>query len=228
LAYVEGMLFSYLLGMDTEFTIEYETAIQLLLSFFIGTAIGIEREYRSKAAGLRTMIMICLGSTIFTEISISIGASSPDRIASNIITGIGFLGAGVIFKDNITISGITTATTIWISAALGMAVGAGEYFIALAGSVVVLIVLTVFENAKQVISRIHQARTYKITIPQDDSFIALLETELKKLNLKFLQERQMKNTDDYILLYEVFGSEKKLHAFNVFLSHDTRVKSYEY
>lgn len=228
MAYVEGMLFSYLLGMDTEFTIEYETAIQLLLSFFIGTAIGIEREYRSKAAGLRTMIMICLGSTIFTEISISIGASSPDRIASNIITGIGFLGAGVIFKDNLTISGITTATTIWISAALGMAVGAGEYFIALAGSVVVLIVLTVFENAKQVISRIHQARTYKITIPQDDSFIALLETELKKLNLKFLQERQMKNTDDYILLYEVFGSEKKLHAFNVFLSHDTRVKSYEY
>lgn len=228
MAYAEGILFSYLLGMDTEFTIEYETAIQLLLSFFIGTAIGIEREYRSKAAGLRTMIMICLGSTIFTEISISIGASSPDRIASNIITGIGFLGAGVIFKDNLTISGITTATTIWISAALGMAVGAGEYFIALAGSVVVLIVLTVFENAKQVISRIHQARTYKITIPQDDSFIVLLEIELKKLNLKFLQERQMKNTDDYVLLYEVFGSEKKLRAFNVFLSHDTRVKSYEY
>lgn len=214
--------------MDTEFTIEYETAIQLLLSFFIGTAIGIEREYRSKAAGLRTMIMICLGSTIFTEISISIGASSPDRIASNIITGIGFLGAGVIFKDNLTISGITTATTIWISAALGMAVGAGEYFIALAGSVVVLIVLTVFENAKQVISRIHQGRTYKITIPHDDSLIVLLETELKRLKLKFLQERHMKNTEDYILLYAVFGSEEKLNAFNVFLTHDARIKAYEY
>jgi len=214
--------------MDTEFTIEYETAIQLLLSFFIGTAIGTEREYRSKAAGLRTMIMICLGSTIFTEISISIGASSPDRIASNIITGIGFLGAGVIFKDNLTISGITTATTIWISAALGMAVGAGEYFIALAGSVVVLIVLTVLENAKQVISRIHQARTYKITIPRDDSFIGLLETELKNLKLKFLQERHMKNEEDYILMYEVFGSDKKLTAFNQFLTHEARVKSYEY
>ena len=228
LVYSQGILFSYLLGMDTEFTIEYETVIQLLLSFFIGTAIGIEREYRSKAAGLRTMIMICLGSTIFTEISISIGASSPDRIASNIITGIGFLGAGVIFKDNLTISGITTATTIWISAALGMAVGAGEYFIALAGSVVVLIVLTVFENAKQVISRIHHARTYKITIPQDDSLVKQLEAELTSLKLKFLQERHMKNTEDYILLYEVFGSEKKLTAFNVFLTHDARIKSYEY
>ncbi len=214
--------------MDTEFEIVYETAIQLLLSFFIGTAIGIEREYRSKAAGLRTMIMICLGSTIFTEISISIGMSSPDRIASNIITGIGFLGAGVIFKDNLTISGITTATTIWISAALGMAVGAGEYFIALAGSVVVLVVLTIFENAKQVISRIHQARTYKITIPQDDSLIVLIEAELKKTNLKFQQERHMKNTDDYILMYEVFGSAKRLEVFTSFLAHHARVKSYEY
>lgn len=214
--------------MDTEFKIVYETAIQLLLSFFIGTAIGIEREYRSKAAGLRTMIMICLGSTIFTEISISIGASSPDRIASNIITGIGFLGAGVIFKDNLTISGITTATTIWISAALGMAVGAGEYFIALAGSVVLLIVLTVFENAKQVISRFHQARTYKIIIPKDDSLIKLIETELNNLKLDFLQERFMKNQEDYILLYEVFGSAKKLDSFNQFLSHDEHIKSYEY
>lgn len=224
----KAYFFLILLPMDTEFEIVYETALQLLLSFVIGTIIGIEREYRSKAAGLRTMIMICLGSTIFTEISMSIGASSPDRIASNIITGIGFLGAGVIFKDNLTISGITTATTIWISAALGMAVGAGEYFIALAGSVVVLVVLTVFENAKQLISRIHQARTYKITIPQDDSLITLIEAALKKVNLKFLQERHMKNTEDYILMYEVFGSAKQLDAFNQFLSHDARIKSYEY
>src|SRR5262245_66333390 len=93
-------------------------AWRILISFCIGTAIGIEREYRSKAAGLRTMIMICLGSTIFTELSMVIGGTS-DRIASNIITGIGFLGAGVIFKDGLSITGITTATTIWITAALG-------------------------------------------------------------------------------------------------------------
>ena len=109
-----------------DITFQSETALQLLFSFIIGTAIGIEREYRSKAAGLRTMIMICLGSTIFTELSMVIGNGSEDRIASNIITGIGFLGAGVIFKDGLSISGITTATTIWITAALGMAVGAGQ------------------------------------------------------------------------------------------------------
>src|SRR5688572_9403802 len=111
-----------------DFEVDYEAGIRLVVSFLIGTIIGFEREYHSKAAGLRTMIMICLGSTIFTELSLSIGLTSPDRIASNIITGIGFLGAGVIFKDGLTISGITTATTIWICAALGMAVGAGEYF----------------------------------------------------------------------------------------------------
>src|SRR5271154_1447245 len=95
--------------------LDFEIGIRLLISFGIGAAIGLEREYRSKAAGLRTMIMICLGSTIFTEISINLGAANPDRLAANIVTGIGFLGGGVIFKDGLTISGITTATTIWIS-----------------------------------------------------------------------------------------------------------------
>ena len=132
-----------------EFSYDLETTIQLIMSFFIGAIIGAEREYRTKTAGLRTMIMICLGSTLFTELSITLGVNSPDRIASNIVTGIGFLGAGVIFKDGLSISGITTATTIWITAALGMAVGAGEYYIALGGTVVVLIVLSVFDFHKQ-------------------------------------------------------------------------------
>jgi putative Mg2+ transporter-C (MgtC) family protein len=111
-----------------------EMLYQLLISFGIGTAIGFEREYRSKVAGLRTMIMICLGSTIFTQISIRLGGpENPDRIAAAIVSGIGFLGAGVIFKDGLTITGITTATTIWISAALGMAVGARQYFISVVG-----------------------------------------------------------------------------------------------
>jgi len=208
--------------------IHFETALQLLISLVIGTAIGLEREYRSKAAGLRTMIMICFGSTIFTEISISIGESSPDRIASTIITGIGFLGAGVIFKDGLTINGITTATTIWIAAALGMAVGAGEYFIASIGSVVVLIVLTLFENIQRVIVRRHQARSYKITFEEDDTFTRVLEKEIHKLELQFHKARDIKNDNDYTVLYEVYGREAKLEALNVFLKSMPKVKSYEY
>jgi putative Mg2+ transporter-C (MgtC) family protein len=210
------------------FELDLEIALRLLLSFVIGSAIGIEREYRSKAAGLRTMIVICLGSTIFTEISISIGGTSPDRIASNIITGIGFLGAGVIFKDGLTISGITTATTIWISAALGMAVGAGEYFIASIGSVVVIIVLTVFEKFKLFIIRSHQARTYKITFQDDGDFIPVLVSEIKKLKLTYRQERDIKDLEHAIRVYEISGSEERLDKLNSFLKNDGRVKAYEY
>lgn len=205
-----------------------ETALQLLISFVIGTVIGVEREYRSKAAGLRTMIMICLGSTIFMEISLAIGGSSQDRIASNIITGIGFLGAGVIFKDGLTISGITTATTIWITAALGMAVGAGEYFIALVGSIVILIVLLLFENIQQFIARIHQERTYRITLHDDTSFIPAFEKEIKRLHLGLRKERDMKIKNDYILLYQIFGREKKLDELNTFLKTASQVQAFEY
>jgi len=208
--------------------IHLETALQLLISFGIGTAIGLEREYRSKAAGLRTMIMICFGSTIFTEISISLGESSPDRIASTIITGIGFLGAGVIFKDGLTINGITTATTIWIAAALGMAVGAGEYFIALLGSAVVLIVLSLFENIQRVVVRAHQARSYKITFEGDASFITALENEMKNLKLRFNKSRDIKNQTDYMVVYEVYGKEKKLEELNLYLKAAPQVKAYEY
>jgi len=205
-----------------------ETVVQIGLSFAIGSAIGLEREYRSKAAGLRTMIMICVGSTLFTQVSISMSEMAPERIASNIITGIGFLGAGVIFKDGLSINGITTATTIWISAALGMAVGGGEYFVALVGSVIVLIVLSLLETFQKLISRAHQARSYKITFNEDGGFIPSLEELLKKLKLTFHKARDAKAETDYIVVYEVSGSEKKLEMLNAFLKEQSQVRAYEY
>ena len=211
--------------MDIKF--DNEIALQLLFSFIIGTVIGAEREYKSKAAGLRTMIMICLGSTIFTELSLAIGGPTQDRIASNIITGIGFLGAGVIFKDGLSVSGITTATTIWITAALGMAVGAGEYFVAIVGCVVLLIVLLFFEKIQKFIGRIHQERTYKITT-HDSSFLVELEKTMKTLRLQFQQEREIRIKEDFVLFYHVFGSEKKLETFNTFLKSAKQVAAYEY
>lgn len=211
-----------------DITFQSETALQLLISFAIGTAIGIEREYRSKAAGLRTMIMICLGSTIFTELSMVIGGSSEDRIASNIITGIGFLGAGVIFKDGLSISGITTATTIWITAALGMAVGAGQYFIALVGCIAILIVLLFFEYLQQLIAHIHHERTYKIVTSEDSPFASEFEKEVNRLKLTCRKERDIRNNSDYILVYLVSGREKKLGEVNNFLKGSAKVISYDY
>ena len=205
-----------------------EFAWRLLISFCIGTAIGFEREYRSKAAGLRTMIMICLGSTIFTELSMIISPSSPDRIASTIVTGIGFLGAGVIFKDGLTVTGITTATTIWISAALGMAVGAGQYFMAIFGLMGVLVVLGVFEKFQYLLDRMHQSRTYKIRFVKTDVIENNLGDTAKELGLDCRKKREMKEQDSIVLVYEVSGKEKKLDKFNLFLRGEEKVKAFEY
>ncbi|MBS1950273.1 MAG: Mg(2+)-transport-ATPase-associated protein MgtC [Cytophagales bacterium] len=211
-----------------DFNLDLEVALRLLVSFVIGTAIGLEREYRSKAAGLRTMIMICLGSTIFTEISMNLGANNPDRLAANIVTGIGFLGGGVIFKDGLTISGITTATTIWISAALGMAVGAGEYFVAIVGSGVVLVVLTFLENVQGWIERWHQSRTYKIGFLPDHDSHAYIEKILIDLNLSYKKKRDIKDNHSFVVIYEVFGSEKKLEMFTMTLKAEPNVLSFGY
>jgi putative Mg2+ transporter-C (MgtC) family protein len=204
---------------------EYEFGWRLLISFGIGTIIGIEREYRSKAAGLRTMIMICLGSTIFTEVSIQLGG---DRIASTIVSGIGFLGAGVIFKDGLSVSGITTATTIWICAALGMAVGAGEYFIALVSSIAVFVVLVVFDKLQRFREKYHQTRSYKITVVNNHQHDSVIEKYIKSLKLSFWKKRNLKEGDLFIYIYDVKGSEKQLDSFNNELKTDSNIRSYDY
>lgn len=212
--------------MEPSINVDNEFAFRLLMSFTIGTLIGLEREYRSKAAGLRTMIMICVGSTIFTEISISMDVS--DRIISNIVTGIGFLGAGVIFKDGLTVTGLTTASTIWICAALGIAIGVGEYFVAIVGSAIVIVVLSVMEKLQLFIEHMHQDRTYKINIHESGSFEKALEQETKRLRLHLRRRRDMKGKDSTFLMYDISGREKRLDELNLFLKAHADVIAYEY
>src|SRR6476620_12383819 len=128
--------------------------LQLLMVIVIGGLIGAEREYHSKSAGFRTMILICLGSFLFTTFSIHISGSSSDRIASNIVTGIGFLGAGVIYKSDNRINGITTATTIWATAALGMAIADQAYLLVACSTVLVMSALMLLTKLERIIDRI--------------------------------------------------------------------------
>lgn len=206
--------------------IDIELGIRLIISFILGAAIGLEREYHSKAAGLRTMIMICLGSTIFTEISIILGGSNPDRIAANIVTGVGFLGAGVIFKDGLSVSGITTATTIWISAAMGMAVGAGQYFIAVVSTGVIIIVLSMFNKLQRFVEKLHQVRTYKVSIHITDENV--IEPEMKLLALSYTHKRSSKENNLLNVFYEVIGTERKLNSLTEALKKNEKVISFEY
>lgn len=204
-----------------------EYALRLLISFIVGFAIGFEREYRSKAAGLRTILMICFGSTVFTIVSVAAEGGSDVRIAANIITGIGFLGAGVIFKDGLTVTGLTTASTIWIAAALGMAIGFGQYYVAIVSSGIVLIVLTLLEKFTLLIERLHQVRNYKITI-KTENFNVEFEHELTSRKLKFRRKRDVKTQAGYYLVYDVAGNEKKLDQLDQFLKTNSGVWAYEY
>jgi putative Mg2+ transporter-C (MgtC) family protein len=124
-----------------------ELITRLLLAAAIGAVLGLEREWRMKTAGLRTNILIALGSAVFTVVShdmvAGIAGADPARIAAQIVTGIGFLGAGAIMRTDSGIHGLTTAATVWVNASLGVAVGGGEYRLAIIGATITLAVLLV-------------------------------------------------------------------------------------
>jgi putative Mg2+ transporter-C (MgtC) family protein len=105
----------------------------------LGALIGLEREYRGYPAGVRTMALVCIGSALFADMSREYGGD--DRIAAQIVTGIGFLGAGLIFREGVTIKGVTTAATIWTVAAVGVAIGIEGYLVAVFASLLAVIVL---------------------------------------------------------------------------------------
>ena len=120
-----------------------EALVRLALAAVLGGAIGLEREYRHKPAGLRTNMLIALGSALFSILSVELGTGggSPDRIAAQVVTGIGFLGAGAILRSGDHIHGLTTAATIFVNAAIGMAAGLGSYTVAVVAAAITLVVL---------------------------------------------------------------------------------------
>lgn len=121
-----------------------DLAAKLMVAILVGGGIGLERELKGKPAGLRTNVLICIGSALLMDLSMRIAADhagDPGRIAAQVVTGIGFLGAGTILHTRGTISGLTTAATIWVVAALGLTVGAGFFIEALGAAATVIVVL---------------------------------------------------------------------------------------
>ena len=147
---------------------------RLLLAGALGAALGVERTIRQRAAGFRTNILIGLGSALFTLISIEMAAANggdPTRIPSQVVTGIGFLGGGAILREQGDIRGLTTAATIWVNAAIGMAAGAGYYLLAITATISALIVLTTFLRIEQKLTKYrddYQSPDDMIVRPRDD------------------------------------------------------------
>ncbi len=208
----------------------YEEQLKALaISLAIGAVIGAEREYRDKSAGLRTMILICMGSCLFTQLSFIIGGEvSADRIAANIVTGIGFLGAGVIFKGKNRVGGITTATSIWMVAALGMAVGAGYYRVALYCTGAVLIVLTLFIYLQGLFERLNRTRIYRIVCPYKHETLMKYEQIFRKYKLKHTPLTHSKIDNKITGKWEVSGPDRAHAKVIKHIINDDNILEFDY
>ena len=163
--------------MNSGFMFDITLVVRLLSALLLSFAIGLEREMTNKYAGLRTNILVCLGACIFTIISIygfpevsvsgdELGTRDTARVAAQVVTGIGFIGAGTVFRHGATVFGLTTAATLWVSAAIGMACGAGMYILAIAAtifSILVLVSVRLFEK-NILISSAKNTRRLKMSI----------------------------------------------------------------
>jgi putative Mg2+ transporter-C (MgtC) family protein len=206
-----------------------EIIIKLLIAVLIGAIIGAEREYHNKSAGLRTMMLICLGATLFTIFSMEVGErTSPDRIASNIVTGIGFVGAGVIFMGGTGINGVTTAATIWATAALGIGVGAGHEYIALGGSILLVGILQSFKIIEAWIDQINRVNTYQITCTYHDQVFEHYEDLMKRYHLKYKRGKLCRENQTCKATWDAGGSRKNHDAFIKHILNDMAVQKFEF
>ena len=180
-----------------------EYIIRILLAALVGGAVGLERAYHDKSAGFRTMILIATGSAFFTIISDVVGDPINDngRIAAAVVSGVGFLGAGVIIKDGINIRGLTTAASIWMVASLGMGMGLGMYHLVGVVTVTILVVLWLMPPFERRIDALHEFLTFHIVIKNTDKLEEKVldlfaEAEVKVVHVRRSQEK---------------GSERVLH-----------------
>lgn len=135
---------------------DLELIQRLILAAALGAVLGFERELRQKSAGLRTNILIGVGSALFTLMSIELAGgpdADPSRIAAQIVTGIGFLGAGAIMRTGSGVQGLTTAATVWVNAAVGVAAGGGKFHLAILATGVTLAALLVLVPVEHAIAR---------------------------------------------------------------------------
>lgn len=201
---------------------------KLLLATLLCGLIGVEREFRNKQAGLKTMIMIGLGATLFTILSVKIGHSSQDRIASNIVTGIGFLGAGVIFKEDNQVKGLTTACVIWIVAAIGMAIGGGYYEQAIAVTGVVLLALLIFPFVENFVERKFTKRTYRIVKKYENESLDIYEESIRTSRLKLHRGKQELANGIISGTWTAIGSPRNHKKFVDKMLRDTKIIAFDF
>jgi putative Mg2+ transporter-C (MgtC) family protein len=190
-----------------------EILLKIGLAILVGGLIGAEREYHDKSAGYRTIIFICTGATLFTILSIKLAGAEndPARIAANIVSGVGFLGAGTILRDAGRVMGLTTAAAIWLAAALGMGIGGGHYATVGVATLGILVVLWVFPSLERVIDNIRDHRIYEVTCPLIPEKFDEIEALFADCKLRVLSRKRLKSGDTMLCTWDVAGRPKN-HA----------------
>ena len=171
-------------------------AIKLLTALLFGSAIGLEREVSDKAAGLRTNVLICVGACLFTVLSIN-SHGDPARIAAQLVSGIGFLGAGAIMHEGDRVTGLTTAATIWAVAAIGMAVGYGHFTIGAMTTLIVLFVQLAFTQLDIMIDDWRERHTYRIVSKLDERSIEEIQGFFHDAKIRVMRRKLMKRNNLY-------------------------------
>ena len=223
--------------MSTYFLIE--SGLRTLISMFIGGLIGWERETVHRPAGLRTHMLVAVGSCITMQIGTYLSTTlasgtDPTRLGAQVISGMGFLGAGTILKEGATIRGLTTAASLWAVACLGLAVGSGAYTIAIIGFIAVILILTVFEYAstripsgkstrfsiclqchhtKNIIQHINQLADKYDALIQDLQFMMINE-ELDEISFNFVTKRSSRKLNTTTLFGE-FIQHEDMHSLKM-------------
>ena len=193
--------------------------LKLLLATLLGGAIGFEREIAGKPAGLRTNILICVGAALFTHLSISIAqiGFTPDgrpygdttRIAAQIVSGIGFLGAGAILHAHGAVVGLTTAATIWVVAAVGAAVGAGAYVEGVGTSVLIILVLVGLRPVERRLLNRRRKVNATIRVQREVRF-DVIDDIVRACGLHIFSRRTFEHESDRAFELELIGTSKQI------------------
>lgn len=197
-----------------EFIPENNDLISIGVALLAGSLVGLEREYKNKSAGFRTIVLICLGATVFSMVS-RFGVGSDDRIAANIITGIGFIGAGVIFKDKFSVMGLTTAAVIWVVAGIGMAAGVGYYGLSITVAVITVIVLSLFSKVESWMETMVLTRTIFISFyDMDIDNLEKMKQLMDEQSITYTRKTVSKRAGKLSVIYELTADRKHLRQFN--------------
>lgn len=211
-----------------------DLVLQIGLATLLGGAIGLERELGGKPAGLRTNILICIGSVLYTHLSLAMltgstgtipAGTDTTRVAAQIVTGVGFIGAGTILHARGAIVGLTSAATIWVVAAIGIALGSGYYLEGVGTTLAVVVVLAGLGRLEKVLQSHMMRSTITVHARPGPAVVEDLETLVRRTGLEILTISNRQENVDIVIDFELRGSKRLYDQAVVTLLHHDHVRT---